>query len=150
MNDRTPNEQELRRRLQRDLGEAGASAKVDADLLARILVASPIAVDDAGMARRALGGMRPELARRRSADLHRQVLVRVMLAVVPLPFVVAYAVYVLRALYVPVAALLTPDLAAYVAVVHIMLLTLLFGVTYAAIPMMLSRSGNAGHPPAAA
>jgi hypothetical protein len=138
---REPTERELRRRLTRDLEEA---TQPGAERLARMLAPTTLAVDDVTMARRVVAALRPELARRAAVDLRRQVLVRVVVAAVPLPFVIAYAGYVLRALYAPVAVMLSPDVAGYVAAVHIMLLTLLFGATYAVIPMMLARRAYDG------
>ena len=142
-----PSEQELRTRLRRDLADA-PSGLADADALARLLGAGAIALDDTDLAAQALLAARPEMSRRAAIDLRRRVFGRVVLALLPLPFVIAYAGYVLQALYLPVAALLSPDVAGYVASVHVALLALLFGTTYAAIPMMLSRSGPADGSPA--
>jgi hypothetical protein len=146
---REPTAEELGRRLQRDIADAvadrdGVATTVDADVLARLLAtpsARPIGND---LAYAALIALRPAMARRAAADLRRRVFVCVLLAALPLPLVVAYAGYVLQMLYLPISLLLSPDVAGYVAGAHVLFLTLLFGATYAAIPMMLSRSGQAG------
>ena len=135
---------QIRKRLARDISDAARSsdegARLDPDRLARVLAYEVEPRMGASLAVAALEALHPEMARRAAADLRRRVLWCVLLALLPLPFVVAYAGYVLQALYVPISLLLTPEVAGYVASVHMLLLALLFGTTYAAIPMMLARS----------
>ena len=135
---------QIRERLARDISDVAHStdegAQLDPDQLARMLASEAEPRMEASLAFATLEALHPEMARRAAADLRRRVLGCVLLALLPLPFVVAYAGYVLQALYVPISLLLTPDIAGYVASVHALLLALLFGTTYAAIPMMLARS----------
>jgi hypothetical protein len=147
---REPTVEELSKRLRRDVADAvadreAAGIMVDADTLAGLL-ATPLVRPDNDLASAALSALRPAMARRAAANLRRRVFVGVLLAVLPLPFVIAYAGYVLQALYLPISMLLSPDVAGYVASVHVLFLALLFGATYAAIPMILSRSDQAGLP----
>lgn len=137
-------------RLQRDIADMATDRDAvgtaeDGGLIARLLATPPPvrpAYDD--LAHTVLVSMRPAVARRAAADFRRRVFVRVLLAVLPLPFVLTYAGYVLQALYLPISRLLSPDIAGYVAGVHVLSLALLFGATYAAIPMMLGRSNRIG------
>ena len=148
---REPTAEELSRRLRRDIADVGTdrdgvATMADADVLAGLLATPSVRPDDNDLADAALFALRPAMARRAAANLRRRVFVGVLLAVLPLPFVIAYAGYVLQALYLPISILLSPDVAGYVAGVHVLFLALLFGATYAAIPMILSRSGQAGLP----
>lgn len=147
---REPTVEELSTRLRRDVADAGADREaagimVDADMLAALLATPSVRPDD-DLASAALSALRPAMARRAAANLRRRVFVGVLLAVLPLPFVIAYAGYVLQALYLPISMMLSPDVAGYVAGVHVLFLALLFGATYAAIPMILSRTDQAGLP----
>jgi hypothetical protein len=143
----------IHERLKRDISDAarstGEGTQLDPGRLARVLAAETGARVELGLASAALEALHPEMARRAAADLRRRVLGCVLLALLPLPFVVVYAGYVLQALYVPISILLTPDIAGYVASVHMLLLALLFGTTYAAIPMMLARSAASRPTPGA-
>jgi len=141
----------LLERLRRDLagGHAQEHDQEDLERLAQLLAADLGSGGEAPPLWTTLSALRPEMNRRASLQLSRRALRLVLLALLPLPVVILYASYVLRAIYTPIATLLSPDVAGYVAAVHVMLLTLLFGATYAAIPVLLAR-GERGPGAAAA
>jgi hypothetical protein len=92
---------------------------------------------------RALARLRPELEHLASMAWWRQVAACVLLASLPLPAVVVYDAYVLRALYDLLLAVLPSGVAFYVLASYAAILLLLFALSYAAIPILLARP--AGH-----
>ena len=97
-------------------------------------------IDPSAMSANALARMGPELARRGAAAFRRPVLAGVLLALVPLPAVLVYDAYILRAVYAVVGSLLSTGLATYVVVSYGAFLLLLISATYAAIPLLLARN----------
>lgn len=106
--------------------------------VATLLNASVVPIDLMALSRRTLLQLQPEVARLGAAVLWRRVAAAVLLAVVPLPAVLAYDAYLLRTLYGLVSALLPATLAAYLIFGYAAFLMLLFGTTYAAIPVFLA------------
>jgi hypothetical protein len=86
-----------------------------------------------------LARLRPELERLASAAWWRQVAACVLLASLPLPAVLVYDAYLLRFLYNAMLEVLPSGVALYVLSTYAAILSLLFALTYAAIPILLSR-----------
>jgi len=103
------------------------------------LTAAVVDVDATALSQRVLVQLRPELQRRASAVLWRRVIAGILLALLPLPAVVAYDAYVLQAIYALVSAWLPSAFAAYIVLSYAAFLVLLFAVTYAAIPLLVMR-----------
>jgi hypothetical protein len=137
-----------------DGGNAGKSAVLEAhvaacaecrsappslDGVAALLSAAAVPIDAARLSRLTLTRLQPELARRAVAGLWRKVAAALLLALVPLPAVLAYDAYLLRAAYAVISALLPATLAACVVFSYAAFLVLLFAATYAAIPLFLAN-----------
>ncbi len=109
------------------------------DLIAARLAAVNVPIDATALSRRTMLRLRPELQRCASAALWRRAAVGVLLALLPLPAVLAYNVYLLHAAYDVLLALLPAAVVAYLLASEAALLVLLFAATYAAIPILLAR-----------
>lgn len=118
------------------------SEPLPSDQLARALATSRIEIDAAALSQRTLTELRPQLRRRAARALWQRVAVGVLLALVPLPAVLAYDAYVLRLAYDLVSALLPTTLAAYLVLSYAAFLLLLFALTYAAIPLLVVREAK--------
>lgn len=112
--------------------------------IATILNASAVGVDPAGLSLHTVARLQPALARRAVAGLWRQVAAALLLALVPLPVVLAYDAYLLRTAYELVSALLPAAVAAYLIFGYAAFLVLLFATTYATIPLFLAPRTTAG------
>lgn len=112
--------------------------------IATLLNSGVVALDPAGLSRRTLSRLQPELARRAMAGLWRQVVVALLLALLPLPAVLAYDAYLLRAAYALVSSLLPTAVAAYLIFGYAAFLVLVFATTYATIPLLLAPRTVAG------
>jgi hypothetical protein len=111
--------------------------------IAAVLRASTVALDAAALSARTLAHVRPELERRASAARARRIAAGVLLALLPLPVVLAYDAYLLLLLYHIISALLPTAVATYLVLSEAAALALLFAATYAAIPIVLARPGSA-------
>ena len=131
------------RQHERDCVECREGDAVDVATVARFLSSQTAVVDTSTMLVAARRALRDEHAHARAAVLRRRTVQRAAIAALPLPLVLAYAGIVVRAVYMELAAMLNPELAGYVVAVHVSLLTLLFGATYAMIPMFLDRADRA-------
>jgi len=112
---------------------------------AAFLNTSAVVLDVTALSQGTLRHLRPELARRARAVLWRRVVVGVLTALLPLPVVLAYDAYLLQLLYGLVSAVLPAAFATYLIVTYAAFLVLLFGSTYAAIPLLVARSMTARH-----
>lgn len=112
--------------------------------IAAVLKASAVPVDAPALSLRTLARLQPALARRASAALWRKAIAAVLLALVPLPAVLAYDAYLLHAAYAIVSSLLPAAFAVYLIATYTAFLVLLFAGTYAAIPLLIAR-GHAPH-----
>lgn len=137
--DKRPAAERMREQLLHDFANSGEGRAEFADRLTTLLSSHQPTSDFSALPKATLQLLRPQMARRADVGLPNRVLWRVLPALLPLPFVIIYAAYVLQAIYTPIAAVFSPDVAGYVAGVHVMLLSLLFGATYAAIPVVLAR-----------
>jgi hypothetical protein len=116
------------------------------DRIAAILNTSIVAVDATALSCRTLARLQPELARRAGTGLWRKAAAALLLALVPLPIVLAYDAYVLRVAYELASALLPAAVAAFLIFGYAAFLALLFATTYATIPLFLAHRTNAGQP----
>ena len=112
--------------------------------IATRLDASVVPIDAAALSRRTLLQLRPELVRLGAVALWRKVAAALLLALLPLPAVLAYDAYLLRAAYELVSGLLPATLAAYLIFNYAAFLVLVFAATYAAIPVLLASRTAAG------
>jgi anti-sigma factor RsiW len=113
------------------------------DRVATLLNRSVVRVDVAALSQRTLSVLQPELAHRARAVLLRRAATAVGLALLPLPLVLVYDAYLLDALYQISSMLLPAAVAAYLVFTYVAFLGLLFGGTYAAIPLLVARHGLA-------
>lgn len=117
-------------------------APLPLDELGTLLCANQVDIDAGGLSRRILARVRPELERRASHASWPQVLAGVLVALLPLPAVLAYDVYLLSEVYSLASLLLPAGVAAYLVLNYAAFLVLLFALTYAAIPVLLMRDGR--------
>ncbi len=103
------------------------------------LATSRVEIDATSLSRHTLARLQPQLRQRATRVLWERVAVGVLLALVPLPAVLAYDAYILRVVYDLVSTLLPTTLAAYLVLSYAAFLLLLFALTYAAIPLLLVR-----------
>jgi anti-sigma factor RsiW len=124
------------------LGECDACRADEPSLrrLRTILASSAVDLDPSLLSRRALPRLRHELQRVASARSWRQIVMAVLLALVPLPAVLAYDAYLLHAIHGLVSSVLPTAFATYLVGSYAAFLLLLFATTYAAIPVLLGRS----------
>ena len=94
------------------------------------------------MAQRTLLRVQPEMARLASATFWRHVVRGVVLALLPLPLVLAYDAYVLRLAYDLISALLPSAIALYLVASYAAFVLFLCAATYAAIPLLVARGAR--------
>ncbi len=109
------------------------------DLIAARLATVNVPIDAAALSQRTMLRLRPELQRCANAALWRRATIGVLLALLPLPAVLAYNVYLLHMAYDVLLALLPAAVVVYLVASEAALLVLLFAATYAAIPVLLAR-----------
>jgi hypothetical protein len=114
--------------------------------IARHLATGDLHFDIADLSRRTLAYVRPELERRARMLVWRRVAAGIVLALLPLPVVLAYDALVLRLLYGAVSAVLPSTVAVYVVASYTAVLALLFAATYAAIPILVTRPHGGREP----
>jgi hypothetical protein len=105
-----------------------------------LLRAESVHVDAARLSEHVRPRLRAELAMRSPAAFGRRVIVRLLLALLPLPAILAYDAYILLVAYDLAIALLPLQLAAFVVCAYAAALLLLFASTYAVIPLLLARA----------
>lgn len=122
--------------------DACRSEPLPLEHLAARLSTSAVDIDSTLLSRRVLARLQPELERRAFAASWPRMLRGLLLALLPLPLVVAFDAYFLDLVYGLVSALLPAAFAAYLVVSYGALLVLLFALTYSAIPLLMMRSGR--------
>ena len=108
------------------------------------VLAAAASADPTALSRRTMVRMQPELARRARAVYWRAVTAAVLVGLVPLPVVLLYNAYVLRLVYQLMAAVLPVSVAGYLVVTYAAFAVLLYGVTYAAVPVLMGRRHRIG------
>jgi hypothetical protein len=116
-------------------------APLPVEHLGDVLAANAVGVDPTRLSQLALARVRSELELCARRAFWRRVAAGILLSLVPLPAVLVYDAYVLRVAYDLVCVLLPPGLAAYLVLSYAASLALLFALTYAAIPLLVERSG---------
>lgn len=107
--------------------------------LASSLSSYAIPLDVAAMSRRVLAALRPELARLASIWFWRRLSRVTLAALLPLPLVVLFDVYILQIFYAWALTVLPAIVATYLVVSYAATQLLLVAATYAAIPLVLAR-----------
>ena len=107
--------------------------------LSTLLDAGALALDAAGLSRRVLARVAPELQARAQAAFWRRLGRTFGAALVPLPLLVVADFWLLGWLYDLAAAWLPSALAAYLVLSYAASLLVLIGSVYAAIPLLLAR-----------
>lgn len=109
------------------------------DELRTALRREAIHLDSALLSRRVAEMVAPELARLAARAFRRRVAVGVLLALIPLPAVLAYDAFVLRAIHAVLSFLLPEALVAYFVASIALSILLLIATSYAAIPLLVHR-----------
>lgn len=107
--------------------------------LSRLLQSDAVDLDASLLSRSTLERLRPELARRVAAAFHRRVAIGLVAALIPLPFVLLFDAYLLRAVFGLVSLLVPTTLAAYLVVSYAVFLLLMTALVYGAIPLLVER-----------
>ncbi|HXQ20388.1 MAG TPA: hypothetical protein VN812_01855, partial [Candidatus Acidoferrales bacterium] len=115
------------------------TAPLPLDRVATLLNAGSVDIDTSLLSRRVLARLTPQLQRRAAVIHWRRVAACVLLALVPLPVVLAYDAYVLHVTFEVVSVLLPATLAAYLVLSYAAFLLLLFALTYASIPLLMQH-----------
>ena len=118
--------------------EACQAAPLPMNRIAILLDAAEVRLDAAALSARVMVRLRREL-RLAGGVSWRAVALVLLRAVLPLPAVVAVDAYVLWTAYALGKAILPGPLVAYVVLSYAALLLLLFGLTYAAVPLLVAR-----------
>jgi len=123
--------------------EACQGAPLPMNRIAMLLDAAEVSLDAAALSARVMLRLRRQL--RLASRVSWRAVARVLLrAVLPLPAVVAFDGYVLGTAYALGKTILPGPLAAYIVLSYGALLLLLFGLTYAAVPLLVVRQRPAG------
>jgi hypothetical protein len=125
------------------------SASLPLERIAAVLEAADPDVDPAALSRLTFARLQPELQHQAMVLGWRRVAIGVLLSLLPLPFVLAYNAYLLRLAYDFLSGVLPATIAAYLVLSYGAFLVLLFGTTYAAIPLLLVQR-SIDQPPATA
>lgn len=106
--------------------------------IAALLDAQAVGVDAAAMAQRTFTLLQPEIGRLATQAMWRKVVAALLLALLPLPVVLACDAYLLGVAYQVASTLLPATVAAYLIFGYAAFLVLLFATTYATIPLFLA------------
>jgi hypothetical protein len=118
--------------------DACRSEPLPINRIAMLLDGATVSLDAAALSARGMVRLRREL--NLAGGMSWRAVAAVLLrALLPLPGVVACDAYVLRTAYVLGKAILPGPLVAYVVLSYGALLLLLFGSTYAAVPLLVAR-----------
>lgn len=110
------------------------------DRLTALLDASHVEPDVVGLSRRVMATAQPLLQAIALRRYRRQVAAAVVVALAPLPLILAYDAYLLRLLHAATSALLGGPLATYIVASYAACLLFLFAASYAAIPILMARN----------
>jgi hypothetical protein len=120
--------------------EACQSAPLPIDRIAMLLDGAEVSLDTTVLSARVMVRLRRELTLAGGVPW-RAVVSALVRALPALPAVVACDTYALRTAYVLGKAILPAPLVAYVVLSYGALLLLFFGLTYAAVPVLVARQG---------
>jgi hypothetical protein len=98
-----------------------------------------VPLDAAALSRQVLDRLRPELAGFAAAVFRRRVAAGLLVALAPLPLVLAFNAYVLSAVYALVALIVPSGLAAYLVLSYAAAVLLLLAATYGSIPLLVAK-----------
>ncbi|MFI5397055.1 MAG: hypothetical protein ACHQ9S_16080 [Candidatus Binatia bacterium] len=106
--------------------------------IAALLDSTDVDIDTAGMSARTLVRLRRELKTMRGMSW-RRVMAHLLRALLPLPPVLVVDAYLLHAAYGWGSAILPSVLVVYVVLSYAAFLVFVFGLTYAAVPLLMAR-----------
>lgn len=119
---------------------ACGEAPLPIDPIASALDSSVCAVDARLLSKRLMAEARPLLHRVAMRRFWRQVAAVIVVALTPLPVILAYDAYLLRLLHIAATSLLPGPLATYLVASYAASLLFLFALSYAAIPILMARN----------
>lgn len=105
-----------------------------------LLESSRVDLDAASLSSQAFAATRTALHAVAMRHFWRQVAAVIVLALVPLPVVLAYDAMLLRLLHAAASSLLSSQLASYIIFSYASFLLFLFAASYAAIPVLMART----------
>lgn len=123
--------------------EACQAESPDVAAMSNILRESTVDSEASLLSRSTLDRLRPELARRAALAFRRRVAVGLLAALVPLPLVLLFDAYLLRAMFDLVSLLIPTTLAAYMVISYGVFLLLMMAGVYGAIPLLVERQVGA-------
>ena len=109
------------------------------DRMRTVLRSEPIRIDASLLSHRVAAMVAPELARLGARAFRRRVAIGVLLALLPLPIVLAYDALLLRAAHAVLSFLLPEALVLYLVAGMGLTALLLIATSYAAIPLLVHR-----------
>jgi hypothetical protein len=110
------------------------------DRIDTALAGSRVPIDAAALSRQAFAAAQPALRAVAMRHFWRQVAAVIVLALAPLPAIIAYDTVLLRLVHAVASALLPSTVAAYIVFMYASSLLFLFAVSYAAIPVLMARN----------
>lgn len=117
-----------------------AGAPLPAEEIGDVLGSYAVAVDAASLSQKVVLCLRPELAAMAAAAFRRRAALALLAALVPLPAIALFDVWVLHSVYTLVCMLLPAAVAAYLVLTYASVLLLVLAATYAAIPLLIARA----------
>ena len=111
----------------------------DLAALSSLLQSDTVDLDAKLLSLSTLERLRPELAHRAAMVFRRRVAVGLVAALIPLPIVLLFDAYVLRAVFGVVSLLIPTTLAAYLVISYAVFLLLMTALVYASIPVLVER-----------
>lgn len=103
------------------------------------LLANEVDLDAAALSRQVLERLRPELSGLAADVFRRRVAAGLLVALAPLPLVLAFNAYLLSALYALAALIVPSGLAAYLVFSYAAAVLLLLAATYGSIPLLVAK-----------
>jgi hypothetical protein len=103
------------------------------------LLAAEVDVDAAALSQAVLDRLRPELALFAAAAFRRRVAAGLVVALLPLPLVLAFNAYLLSAVYALAALVVPSGVAAYLVFSYAAVVLLLLSFAYGSIPLLVAK-----------
>lgn len=120
-------------------GEECAECRAHAAAVAAVLERSAVPVDAAQLSALAVARVQPQLVAHARVTFWRRLAVVLVVALIPLPLIVAADLWALGWLYAVASAWLPALIATYLVVSYGATVMVLLGSVYAAIPLLLAR-----------
>jgi len=120
--------------------ESCHQAPLPIDRIDAVLRASPLQIDVGAMSAQAFTAAQHTLHSMTLRSFWRQVAAVVVVALLPLPVIMAYDAFLLQLLHTAVSTLFSGPMATYIVFTYAASLLFLFAASYAAIPVLMARS----------